>query len=361
MLAAQLPDFRAAAVKDQMLAGCYSKTVEQKLEKELAQIHVGAKAEKAKDSFEVPESSVYKPSIQSLAYAAYNQQPEVAEDKVEGAIKHRVSLTKPHALSLQNQLLKAFTAPAFQRKLHELARMHNVTKFKTAEYKFAFQELVRGEQIHVIKEHAFRASEEGVRDMLEAFAAFENDADVYVNSESIKEALFSPSMPAPSLEPEEVTHGEKPRNVRDVMELLRELHELYSLPDFQAELDDLKLLEEDGRSKAGGYYHLSGRAEIALEFQADLLLVWGFEASKEGVQEMISLCAQFLHVEEVQGLFDAINSKLGMSDKACQRFRRLAAALLQDTPCNAIPAVTKVNAPLAPTTMWRANVWLVAT
>jgi hypothetical protein len=349
MLAAQLPDFRAAAVEDKMLAGCFSKAVEQKLEREPAQRHVGAKAEKPKYSFEVTETSVYKPSIQLLAYAAYNQQPEVAEDKVEVAVKHRPSLNRPHALLLQNELLKAFTAPGFQRKLHELARMHNATKFKSAEYKFAFQELVRAEQISVIKKHGFRASEEGVKDMLQVFAEFENDADVYVNSESIKEALFSSSTPAPSLEPEEVTHGEKPRDSMEVMELLRDLHDLYSLPDFQAELEDLKLLEEDGRSKAGGYYHLSGRAELALAFQVDLLPLWGFEASKEGVQEMISLCAQFLHVKEVQGLFDAINSKLGMSDKACQRFRR-AAALLQDTPCIAIPAVTKVNALLEPRT-----------
>ena len=76
------------------------------------------------------------------------------------------------------------------------------------------------------------------------------------------------------------------------MVLLRTLHGLCSLPDFQAELEELKFLEKDGCSKAGGFYYLSGRSELAFESQEDLLPLWGFEASKEGVLEMISHCAK---------------------------------------------------------------------
>lgn len=337
MLVAQLPEFRATAVVDQMLAGCASKAVEKRFENEPNRKYGGAKAEKAqaKESVEVPVPQVYKPSIQQLAYAAYSQQPEAAEDKADApkVAQYRVSLTLPHALVLQKELLKAFTAPAFQRKLHELARTHNATKFKTSEYQFAFQSLVRVEQIKVIKNHGFRASEAGVKDMLQAFEQLGNNTDVYVNSEAIKEALYTPSRPAPSMERQEpATHGDKPTLVTEVIELLRMLYEDYSSPEFQAELEDLKSCEDDPRNRAGGYYHLTGRAELAMEIQEEILPLWGFEVSKDGVQEMISTCARFLHVKEVQDLFDAINSKLGMSDKACQRFRRVAAAVVQDLP-----------------------------
>eukprot|EP00930_Biecheleria_cincta_P099637 TRINITY_DN91255_c0_g1_i1.p1 TRINITY_DN91255_c0_g1~~TRINITY_DN91255_c0_g1_i1.p1 ORF type:complete len:347 (-),score=92.84 TRINITY_DN91255_c0_g1_i1:272-1312(-) len=339
MLVAQLPEFRATTVVDRMLAGCASKIVEHKLENKPAQKLGRAKADKAqtKGSCEVPEAPVYKPSIQLLAYAAYSQQPQAAEDKVdtskvEEVAQYRVSLTRQLALLLQSELLAAFTAPAFQKALHELARAHNATKAKTSEYQFAFQALVRSEQINVIKKHGFRASAEGVKDMLQAFTDFENDVDVYVNSEAIKEALYSPSRPAPVLEPEKVTTGDKPGDVYEVVELLHMLHTEYSLPDFQAELQDLKECEDEPYNKKGGYYHLTGRAELAFSYQENILPLWGFEVSKEGVNDMISTCAQYLHLKEVQVLFDAINSKLGMSDEACQRFRRLAVALAQEKP-----------------------------
>jgi len=293
----------------------------------------GAEAEKSPQSLR--KAPQLQPTIQRMAYAGVNEQ---MAKKLEGhAFKksnqltesagHRTSLSKTTALSLQTELLKAFTAPAFQKKLHELARLHNATVAKSAEYHVAFRKVVRSEQIPIIQGYGFKASEEGVVDMLQEFERFGEDADIFVNSEAIKEALFSPSTPAPSVEPQEAQAGEKPENKEEVLDLLRCLHANYSQPQFQAAVDSLKYFETDGRYAAGGYYHLPGRAELAGSIQEYVLRSFGFEASNEGVPEMIALCAHYLMDPDVANLFDAINSKLGMSFAACQRFRKLAVLL----------------------------------
>jgi len=62
---------------------------------------------------------------------------------------------------------------------------------------------------------------------------------------------------------------------------------------------------------------------LALIVQQAILPGFGFEASKEGVKEMMRHCAPFFQDPEVADLLDAINSKLGMSASACKRFRAL--------------------------------------
>jgi len=64
-----------------------------------------------------------------------------------------------------------------------------------------------------------------------------------------------------------------------------------------------------------------------MQVQKLVLPHFGFEATKEGVADMIRHCAAFLSDQDVAHLFDGINKKLGMSPAACQRFRRLAASL----------------------------------
>eukprot|EP00930_Biecheleria_cincta_P021421 TRINITY_DN1588_c0_g3_i2.p1 TRINITY_DN1588_c0_g3~~TRINITY_DN1588_c0_g3_i2.p1 ORF type:complete len:367 (+),score=97.19 TRINITY_DN1588_c0_g3_i2:85-1185(+) len=274
-----------------------------------------------------PATQRLQPTIQRMAYAkapealAKSSDRQIAKELTKDA-QHRVSLSESRALSLQTELLCAFTAPAFQKKLHELVRSHKASGVTDAEYHLRFRQLVRTEQIPVIVKYGFKATEEGVIDMLQEMERFKEARGIYVNSEAIKEALFSPSMPAPSLVPQEVKAGDKPESKNEVLQLLRALHEGYSQPEFQAALGDLKLLETDRRCAHGGYYKLSGRADLAKMTQENVLPFYGFEASNEGVCEMISLCAKYLRDPEVAIMFDAINSKLGMTREACQRFRK---------------------------------------
>lgn len=277
-----------------------------------------------------------QPNIQRMAYARVSEQParplEAQDDQkaigLRKDVQHKASLSKPRALSLQVELLSAFTAPAFQKKLHELVRQHKALEAKSAEYQSALRKLVRSVQIPVIVKYGFKPSEEGVGDMLQEFVVFQEDADIYVNSVTIREALFSPSTPAPCLEPQEVKAGNKPEGKGEVLDLLRSLYEEYSQPQFQTNLENLKLdltyLETDRKN---GYYHLPGRAELAESIQKHVLPLFGFEATSDGVQEMIVLCGSYLMDPDVSNMFDAINSKLGMMPKACQRFRNLAASL----------------------------------
>lgn len=272
------------------------------------------------------------PSVQSSAWTKAAKQlyetPKAIQPKKE--TRRQVELSKPGALSLQAALLKRYSLPAFQKKLHELARLHNATEVKSAEYRRTFLRLVRSEQIPVIERYGFEASEEGVTDMLRAFKEFGNDKDVYVNAVAIKEALFSASTSQSSLEPPVEDVRGKPKSREDILYLLRTLLFFYSIPHFQARVVELKLFETDKRSKNSGYYHLTGRAQLALEVQATLLPKFGFEASREGVRDMISLCAGYLSYPEVAELMDDINIKLGMTDAACQRFRKLTAHLATD-------------------------------
>lgn len=377
MPASRFSEARASVLIDDLLAGFNSKAVQKKLERDVCtadsgrhcqsplkyhvqgmddlkdEVHTASDAvpkisskldaacmlvklkgaENDENMPSLPEASRLKPTIQRMAYAGVNEQiskkleSQAAKkpDLVTVNAGHGTYLSKTSALSLQQQLLEAFTAPAFQKQLHQLVRLHNATVTKSAEYHSAFRKLVRSVQIPIIERYGFKASEQGVVDLLRTFEQLGEDADIFVNSEAIKEALFSPSTPPASVEPQELEAGEKPSTKEQILILLRTLHELYSQPEFQAGISSLKFLETDDRYSAGGYYHLPGRAEYAMPIQEGVLPLHGFEASKDGVHEMISLCATYLGDRDVASMFDAINSKLGMSPAACQRFRKLAA------------------------------------
>lgn len=363
MHAARFTEARATSCVDELLAGFSTQAVKQKLGEtddskvanDLKQVMGDADDDFLKFSskchgISVPtkpegttadraqglsEAARLQPTIQRMAYARVPEQPARPLETQNGQkaiglrkdVEPKASLSKPRALSLQVELLSAFTAPAFQKKLHELVRLHKASEAKSAEYHLALRKLVRSVQVPVIVKYGFKPSDEGVDNMLQEFHRLKEDADIYVNSEAIKEALFSPSAPAPCLEPQEVEFLDKPENREEVLELLRNLYENYSHPEFQASLDSLKYFETDSRYAKNGYYHLPGRAELVFDIQNQVLPFFGFEASSDGVQEMIVLCGSYLTDPEVANMFDAINSKLGMTPKACQRFRNLAASL----------------------------------
>lgn len=291
--------------------------------------------------------------------------------------------SKDRLLSLQRSLLEAYSTPSFQKELHELSRLHGAPQKSTLEFKSAFSRLVRSAQLPVISRFGFEASEKGVENMLQAFRNFGDDADIYVNAAAIKETLlFSPTQTnaeqqeqneSPALlvspkqqdwylrrasKPESVDYLWKARSKYDVLDLLEDLLLGYSTAEFQQRLKDLISLYSGGKHEAGGYYALPGRAELALEVQQRILPLWGFSPTSKGVQDMVLHCAKYLHEpgvallcdlqgmsrsrdpdlkrcivvnykgdSQVADMFDAINSKLGMSAAACERFRKLASSL----------------------------------
>eukprot|EP00930_Biecheleria_cincta_P056373 TRINITY_DN4250_c0_g1_i3.p1 TRINITY_DN4250_c0_g1~~TRINITY_DN4250_c0_g1_i3.p1 ORF type:complete len:397 (+),score=88.86 TRINITY_DN4250_c0_g1_i3:74-1192(+) len=348
---------RVSGLVDDLLAGFTTKAVQQKLDRQVCAKDFDQNFQSPVKSCtqgvdyskaEVQVVSDVSTPVKKLNYAeGANEQ---LAKKLEGQLakegckqlavtaSHRVSLSKSKALSLQMELLKAFTAPDFQKKLHELARLHNAAVNKTAEYHLAFRKLVRRVQLPIVERYGFEASEEGVANFLQMMERFREDADVAVNSGAIREALFSASTPANSDEPQVVKIGVKPYTKNGVMKMLRGLLTNYSTPEFQAQLKDLKFFQRDRRYEADGYYHLPGRAELAFTIQEQLLPFFGFEGTKEGVCEMISMCASYLGDPDVVSLFDAINSKLGMTPAACQRFRKVAAMGFAEVKPYRVPA-----------------------
>lgn len=258
-------------------------------------------------------------------------QPQAEMDK-SSCQDLRPLLSKDDALSLQKELLTAFTAPSFQKQLHELARLQGAPEEGSTRYNFAFQKLVQSVQLPVFSRYGLKASDDGVKDLQQLFQNFGGDADIYVNSEAINEALFDASTPAPLVqELEGLRYGKKPTCKDDVLDLLQSLLLNYSRPRFQRAMERLKELDPNLDHKAGGYYHLIGRVEICSKIQSKLLPLWGFDASQQGVRDMILLCAQYLDDPEVTRLFDLINQKLGMSDLACLRFRKFTVGLAATT------------------------------
>eukprot|EP00931_Biecheleriopsis_adriatica_P118151 TRINITY_DN9360_c0_g1_i1.p1 TRINITY_DN9360_c0_g1~~TRINITY_DN9360_c0_g1_i1.p1 ORF type:complete len:538 (-),score=129.51 TRINITY_DN9360_c0_g1_i1:61-1557(-) len=256
-------------------------------------------------------------------------------------------LTRSRALALQVELFSVFSSPKFQKQLGELARKHKATEDHiSAEYRVAFKRLVRKEQFEIIPRYGFQTSEEGVEDMLFAYSDFQDDLDIYVNSVAIEEALYSlvPKKSDASVafegEPGLPVEGsgyllENKAAVKDF--LLRQL-QAFSVPQFQRSIMALKLSDNPNGvvadlkrrcNRNDGYYHLSGRSELALLQQAPILEYFGFEGNSRGLQDAILKTSKYLDDPEVAELLDSVNAKLGMSPEASSRFRKLARSLVQ--------------------------------
>jgi len=232
------------------------------------------------------------------------------------------ALSKARALALQTELLAAFSAARFQKKLNELGRECAEEKEKRTSYHSALKKLIRREQLQIIPSFGFDASDEGVTDMLTAFQEFEEDPDIYVNSVAIQEALQQKKLPSPRNE-STMPQVETADCKAFVVLLLRAQLVAFSHPAFQKSIRALK----SKVTPCDGFYHLPGRAELALDVQKLILPRFGFEPSREGVKAMIGHCSQFINQPEVAILLDSINSRLGMDAAACQRFREMVSSL----------------------------------
>jgi len=266
--------------------------------------------------------------------ASSNDEAEKDEDAP------KVRLSKRRALALQQELLGEFVSPSFQKALHELARIHNDPKGCSREFASGFRKLVRNRQVEVIPRYGFEPSEEGVEMMLRSFTLFHGDPDIYINEVAIKEAL-SLEVTASKANSETCVCA-KPATKERVLELLRVQLREFSKAIFQQKLNDLKQSYDTASGRLwkknfidpelpvedpDGYYHLPGRAELALRVQKRILPRFGFEGTKDGVKDMICHCASYLEESDVAHLFDSLNMKLGMSPDACRRFRKLASQL----------------------------------
>ena len=161
--------------------------------------------------------------------------------------------------------------------------------------------------------------------MLQAFEEFKDDPDIYVNASAIQEAIFSPWQESHPKAIESIGFARKPGTKVTIMEMLQSLLISFSEPHFQEEIAKLKL---DYDALAGrctfanlsqkvsvpdpqGYYHLPGRAELALQLQQPVLTCFGFSPTRGGVCDMVRHCVPYLSDLAVAELFDNINMTLG--------------------------------------------------
>ena len=209
-----------------------------------------------------------------------------------GVLQFGAVLSKERALELQQALLQAFSSPGFQKKLHGVARRYRASHGNDPNCWSDFKELVRSYQADIIPSYGFEASGQGVRAMLQAFQPFENDPDIYVNATAINEALFS-IMNRPDTSKDHVTSigfGRKPVTNVAIMEMLQNLIIAFSCPSFQEDIRKLQRRADCNARRAedpNGYYHLPGRADLALPLQQKTLKKYGFMANKQGVRDMI--------------------------------------------------------------------------
>lgn len=239
-----------------------------------------------------------------------------------GVLQFGTVLSKERALELQQALLQAFSSPGFQKKLHGVARRYRASHGNDPNCWSDFKELVRSYQADIIPSYGFEASGRGVRAMLQAFQPFENDPDIYVNATAINEALFS-IMNRPDTSKDHVTSigfGRKPVTNVAIMEMLQNLIIAFSCPSFQEDIRKLQRRADCNARRAedpNGYYHLPGRADLALPLQQKTLKKYGFMANKQGVRDMVLACVPYLSNPEVAKTFDAVNMHLGRVELYC--------------------------------------------
>ncbi|CAJ1409702.1 unnamed protein product [Effrenium voratum] len=251
-------------------------------------------------------------------------------------------LTKTDALALQRALLAAFEEPSFQRRLRELAEEHRVSQGKTRGYTAGFMRLVRREQMKVLPDFGFEASEHGVEAMLRAFAEWKGDCDIQVQEKIIQDTLRS-AEPKNEADHVEAPARTRPANKFDIANMLHELQIAFSEPWFQDEIHELRVSADYRAGRRNpepgalptldehavdpeGYYNLSGRAALALQGHKHILPRYCFEGTPEGVRKMLLHVSTYLGDKDVDRAFDAVNCKLGMEPNARLRFRQLVAS-----------------------------------
>eukprot|EP00437_Effrenium_voratum_P004807 CAMPEP_0181422780 /NCGR_PEP_ID=MMETSP1110-20121109/13790_1 /TAXON_ID=174948 /ORGANISM="Symbiodinium sp., Strain CCMP421" /LENGTH=411 /DNA_ID=CAMNT_0023545887 /DNA_START=168 /DNA_END=1403 /DNA_ORIENTATION=- len=259
-------------------------------------------------------------------------------------------LSKARALAFQAELLGAFSAPAFQKKLAEMSRKH-FTHLQDPDSRAELDSILEKTKLEILPVYGYEASSKGLQDLDVDMQQFDNDADIFVSAVAIEEALFPYCQTGRALTTDKGPlgrTGSKPTTAFTVAKLLRKQLAAFSSPSFQNGISCLRRCA-DVEQACEGYYHLRGRAELALPLQRRILPQYGFQGSRAGVLDMVSHCSQFITDPEVARLFDDINLKLGMTPAACARFRDTACMLFGEAPAPCPTAILRsdVTAPMA--------------
>ncbi|CAE7170404.1 ISPD [Symbiodinium microadriaticum] len=259
-------------------------------------------------------------------------------------------LSKARALAFQAELLGAFSAPAFQKKLAEMSRKH-FTHLQDPDSRAELDSILEKTKLEILPVYGYEASSKGLQDLDVDMQQFDNDADIFVSAVAIEEALFPYCQTGRALATDKGPlgrTGSKPTTAFTVAKLLRKQLAAFSSPSFQNGISCLRRCA-DVEQACEGYYHLRGRAELALPLQRRILPQYGFQGSRAGVLDMVSHCSQFITDPEVARLFDDINLKLGMTPAACARFRDTACMLPGEAPAPCPTAILRsdVTAPMA--------------
>lgn len=250
----------------------------------------------------------------------HSPRSSISEEEEELSCK----LPKHRVLELQRELLGAFTAPDFQMRLSVIARRLQLCPDRETSFQCwsDFDQLVQTSSAQLILHYDFEAS--SVQSVLKSLEACEDDQDIYVNAAAIREALFSTmKLPEQERAPAEcVGFGRKPATKVAVLEMLQRFIIAFSNPSFQEEVIKLKTRADCNAMRVcdpKGYYHLPGRAELALPLQSPILKSYGFQANKHGVHEMVRACSKYLKMPEVAGAVDAVNMSLRLCFRSCRR------------------------------------------
>lgn len=224
------------------------------------------------------------------------------------------ALEKDEALALQNDLLENCTTLEVQNELNKVWRQHKPESLQADK---ASVEVFYSVLTEVIPKHGFLASEVGIEAMTDAFRPLLLDLDVQVLWRLIDTAM-SPlacgrHMPKPGA-------GSRERTKLDVIHVLRALLETFSTQEFQNQV--LALKEASHVDDCDHWFHLAGRAELALSVQRHILPKYGFEGTCKGVHVLISYVTRHIMDVEVWGLYNAVNEKLGMQPNAIRRARQ---------------------------------------
>eukprot|EP00746_Dinoflagellata_sp_MGD_P091297 gnl/MRDRNA2_/MRDRNA2_36184_c0_seq1.p1 gnl/MRDRNA2_/MRDRNA2_36184_c0~~gnl/MRDRNA2_/MRDRNA2_36184_c0_seq1.p1 ORF type:complete len:989 (+),score=186.91 gnl/MRDRNA2_/MRDRNA2_36184_c0_seq1:57-3023(+) len=256
------------------------------------------------------ELMVHGVSNVSVKSSSIEQNRGYANMKVTEAPK--LAFTFENAIWLQDELLKEFSDPEFQREMLKIMSDANHIKTKA----LTKRELIMGVQKNILPKYGFEGSLKGVHDMLVAYAPYMNDPQVFANTNRINRLIGQPEISAAqaaaqrnrslpgtqkgvedeksSMELQEfqISPSAKGAPINEVklqarggkltidaaIQLQEDLKELYAAESFQSELMQLR---------DGGAEQQASFRELVLTEQVKVFPKYGFSASEEGVAEMV--------------------------------------------------------------------------
>mmetsp|Transcript_89938 Transcript_89938/g.196847 ORF Transcript_89938/g.196847 Transcript_89938/m.196847 type:complete len:1153 (-) Transcript_89938:316-3774(-) len=229
-------------------------------------------------------------------------------------LDHPITIPLEKAGRLHDELLRAFSAPLFQKRLSELYRKHSSDSLEFADL---FGSLVSTSMEGPLVCAGLSPAPEDLGDLFLSLSNFFASDDAETVLASIDEALFSCERP-----------GQTGLGLGTVVRVWREQLAAFGRSSFQQALMELKAQASE-LEKESGFFHLTGRAELALTVQKEVLSANCLGATPRDLQKLLAVTATLTRVPLVAGLLDAVNAKLGMDVAARHRFRTRMGVLIE--------------------------------